>query len=172
MLTKTRRMAAKMSLEESLAILEAKFVDNGWAFLAELVVQHNIDWFLVLIKLWECTKGPSSFPTDRIRSGEWESRTVEDVSPHIRHSLGEWCTIRDEFCDNPPCAIMSFSSVWFTRRSWAFWRKPSKLHLSRGSEGSCQGPLPRRASHRVETRPWRKFGTHVYTHAYITIQIA
>jgi len=29
-------MAAQMSLEESLAILEAKFVDNGWAFLAEL----------------------------------------------------------------------------------------------------------------------------------------
>lgn len=33
-------MAAMMSLEESLAVPEAKFVDNGWAFLAEPVVQY------------------------------------------------------------------------------------------------------------------------------------
>lgn len=34
-------MAAMLSFEESLAVLEAKFVDNGWAFLAELVVRCN-----------------------------------------------------------------------------------------------------------------------------------
>ena len=54
MLTRIRQMAAQMSLEESLAILEAKFVDNGWAFLAEL--QYSI--ILIVWYLYSCESAP------------------------------------------------------------------------------------------------------------------
>ena len=84
MLTRTRQMAAQVSLEESLAILQAKFVDNRWAFLAEL--QCSI--ILIVWYLYSCESAPRALVAFlEIACGAESGRTVRSNMYRQLYSL-------------------------------------------------------------------------------------
>ena len=64
-----------------------------------------------------------------MRSREWENRTVENVSTPIRHSLGEWCMILDEFLQKSTMHdhVLHFSMV-LTGAGHFEGRQPSYIY--------------------------------------------